>query len=52
MMSVEAEKDSNARYSSISIADVFGFLGELDEIPDIVCTSGWWWRDHIDKIQG
>jgi len=52
MMSVEAEKDSNARYSSISIADVFGFLGELDEIPDIVCTSGWWSRDHFDYLHG
>lgn len=52
MMSVEAEKDSNVRHSSISIADVFGSLGELDEIPDIVCTSGWWARDHFDYLHG
>ena len=51
-MSVEAEKDSNARYSPISIADVFETLGELDGIPDILCTGGWWWRDHFEYLHG
>jgi len=52
VMSIEAEKDSNARYSPISIADVFKTIGELDEIPDVICTSGWWPRDHFEYLHG
>lgn len=40
--SIEAEKNSNFRYSSLSSQDVFGVLGELDELPDAICTGGWW----------
>lgn len=47
-LSVEAEKNSNYRYSPISSHDVFNFLGELDEIPDIICTGGWWPRDDYE----
>ena len=43
--SIEAEKDSNYRYSPISSHDVFDIFGELDEIPDVICTGGWWPRD-------
>lgn len=43
--SVEAEKNSNYRYSPISNHDVFSVLGELDEIPDVICTGGWWPRE-------
>lgn len=49
--SIEAEKNSNSRYSPISSRDVFNVLGELDEIPDIICTSGWWARDHFEYLQ-
>ena len=33
LVSIEAEKNSNWRYSPISSRDVFEALGELDEIP-------------------
>jgi predicted NodU family carbamoyl transferase len=46
VMSVESEKDSNYRYSPISTHDVFGFLSELDEFPDVICTGGWWPRER------
>lgn len=39
--SIEAEKNSNYRYSPISSHDVFSFLGELDEIPEVMCSGGW-----------
>lgn len=45
LFSIEAEKNSNYRYSPISIHDVFNTLGELDELPDIICTGGWWPRE-------
>ncbi len=44
-VSIEAEKNSNWRYSPISSHDVFNVLGELDEIPDVICTGGWWPRE-------
>jgi len=45
VVSIEAEKNSNYRYSPISSHDVFNALGELDEIPDVICTGGWWPRE-------
>jgi predicted NodU family carbamoyl transferase len=49
-VSVEAEKKSNYRYSPISSHDVFNVLGELDEIPDVICTGGWWPRDDYEYL--
>ena len=46
VVSIEAEKNSNYRYSPVSSHDVFDVLGELDEIPDVICTGGWWPRDN------
>jgi len=46
LFSIEAEKNSNYRYSPISSHDVFRVLGELDEIPDVICTGGWWPREQ------
>ena len=43
--SIEAEKNSNYRYSPISTHDVFSALGELDELPDVICAGGWWPRE-------
>ena len=43
--SIEAEKNSNYRYSPISSGDVFAALGELEEMPDVICTGGWWPRE-------
>ena len=45
-ISIEAEKDSNYRYSPVSTHDVFNVLGEINEIPDAICTGGWWPREH------
>lgn len=45
--SIEAEKHSRYRHSSLSIADVFGVLGELKEIPDVLCRGGWWPGDTL-----
>ncbi len=45
VVSIEAEKNSNYRYSPISSHDVFNVLGELDELPDAICTGGWWPRE-------
>lgn len=46
IFSIEAEKNSNYRYSPVSSHDVFNALGELNEIPDIICTGGWWPREE------
>lgn len=45
LVSIEAEKNSNYRYSPISSHDVFNVLGEFDEMPDAICTGGWWPRE-------
>lgn len=45
MFSIEAEKNSNYRYSPVSSHDVFSVLGEVEEHPDVICTGGWWPRD-------
>jgi predicted NodU family carbamoyl transferase len=50
-LSVEAEKDSNYRYSPISAHDVVNFIGALDEVPDAICVGGWWPRDHHESLK-
>jgi predicted NodU family carbamoyl transferase len=52
MMSIEAEKDSNHRYSPVSISDVLDAIGEIEEIPDVICAGGWWPRDHQEYLYG
>jgi hydroxymethyl cephem carbamoyltransferase len=52
MFSIEAEKNSNYRYSPVSCPDVFNSLGEIDEIPDVICTGGWWPHDHDEYLNG
>ena len=52
VFSIEAEKDSNYRYSPVSSHDVFNVLGELDTIPDVICTGGWWPRDEYEHVHG
>jgi len=52
LFSIEAEKNSNYRYSPISSPDVFNVLGELDEIPDVICAGGWWPRDEYEYLRG
>lgn len=43
--SVEAEKDSNYRYSPLSSQDLVEAFGRLDQVPDVMCTGGWWPRE-------
>jgi predicted NodU family carbamoyl transferase len=52
LFSVEAEKDSNYRYSAISVTEVLDALGELSSIPDVICMGGWWARDHHEFVHG
>ncbi len=52
MMSIESEKDSNYRYSYLSIAHVLDTIGELEEMPEVICMSGWWPRDHHEYLYG
>jgi predicted NodU family carbamoyl transferase len=40
--SIEAEKNSCYRHSSVAVPDVFSVLGELNEVPDVLCKGGWW----------
>jgi len=46
LVSIEAEKNSNYRHSPISSHDVFDVLGELKEMPDVLCAGGWWPREE------
>jgi predicted NodU family carbamoyl transferase len=50
VVSIEAEKNSHYRYSPISSHDVFDALGELVEIPDVLCAGGWWTGE--DNVTG
>ena len=52
VFSVESEKDSNYRYSAVSVPDVLGAVGELEDIPDVICAGGWWPRDHYEYLNG
>lgn len=52
VFSIESEKNSNYRYSPVSSHDVFNVLGELDDIPDVFCTGGWWPRDEHEHVRG
>lgn len=39
--SVEAEKDSNYRYTPIASHDLLAALGRINRLPDVFCTGGW-----------
>ena len=43
--SVEAEKDSNWRYTPFGTRDLFDALGRLEQVPDVLATGGWWPRE-------
>ena len=43
--SIEAEKDSNYRYTPIAGHDLLDAFGRLEQVPDVVCTGGWWPRE-------
>src|SRR5436305_1220056 len=43
--SVEAEKDSNWRYTPLGTQDLLDAFSRLDQVPDVVATGGWWPRE-------
>ena len=43
--SVEAEKDSNWRYTPLGTQDILDAFSRLDQVPDVICTGGWWPRE-------
>lgn len=50
--SIESEKGSNYRHSAVSVADVLDVAGELSNVPDVICMSGWWPLDHYEFLHG
>jgi len=52
LWSVESEKNSNYRYSSVTVAQLLEAVGELQELPSVICMSGWWPRDHHEYLHG
>jgi len=42
VFSIEAEKSSKYRHSSLSVPDAFDALAELHSAPDVLCEGGWW----------
>ena len=47
--SIEAEKNSRYRHSPLSVPDVLSVLGELKEVPDVLCRSGWYSETHLSE---
>jgi len=48
VVSIEAEKHSRYRHSSLSVSDVFDAFADLNDAPDVLCRSGWWPSDpHV-----
>lgn len=52
IFSIESEKDSNYRNSAVSITDTLDAIGQLGDIPDVICMGGWWLRDHHEYMYG
>ena len=52
IFSIESEKDSHYRYSAVSISHVLDAIGEIGELPDVICTGGWWPYDHHEFLFG
>lgn len=42
VFSIEAEKGSRYRHSSLSVSNAFDALAELGAVPDVLCKGGWW----------
>ena len=52
VLSVEAEKDSGYRHSPIAVADLLEAIAYLNVVPNVICMSGWWPRDHYEFLRG
>ncbi len=51
VFSIEAEKSSKYRHSSLSVPDAFDALAELHAVPDVLCKGGWWPGDFPSEGQ-
>ncbi|MFE4467261.1 carbamoyltransferase C-terminal domain-containing protein [Leifsonia sp. NPDC056824] len=45
LSSIEAEKDSNYRYSPLAGSDILDAIARLDRVPDVIAAGGWWPRE-------
>jgi hydroxymethyl cephem carbamoyltransferase len=52
VFSIEAEKDSGPRHAPVSPDLYARTLQLVEEIPDVVATSGWWGRDSVRSMIG
>ncbi len=43
--SIEAEKDSNYRYSPLASSDMLDAIARLDRVPEVIAAGGWWPRE-------
>jgi predicted NodU family carbamoyl transferase len=43
--SIEAEKDSNYRFTPIGAREVLDAFSQLEHTPEVFCTGGWWPRE-------
>jgi predicted NodU family carbamoyl transferase len=50
--SLESEKDSNYRYSGVSVTDVLDAVSLLGDVPDVICMGGWWPLHHHEYLYG
>lgn len=51
VFSIEAEKGSRFRHSSLLVPDAFAALAQLPAAPDVLCKGGWWSGD-AERIAG
>jgi carbamoyltransferase/hydroxymethyl cephem carbamoyltransferase len=52
LFSIEAEKGSKYRHSSLTVPDAFDALAELNSVPDVLCKGGWWPGDSPRRSEG
>lgn len=45
VLSLEAEKDSNYRYTPLGGSELLAAFGHLERTPDVLAVGGWWPRD-------
>jgi predicted NodU family carbamoyl transferase len=50
--SIEAEKDSNYRHAYLTVPELLDSIAEVTSLPDVICMSGWWPRDHHEYLHG
>jgi hypothetical protein len=41
---------STYRFSPLSSRDIVDTFGRLEQVPDVVCTGGWWPRGQANRV--